>query len=484
VGARQQRNASLSIESTAAPLTTRPKSDTAFLGHPWGLAWLSASEFWERFCFYGMQALLVLYIYNYLLKPGHVEHVWGFQAFRHALDWLIAEIPWLFKSTPMAYASYTSQLYAGLVYVTPLIGGPLADRWLGRTRTVTLGSVLMVIGTFLLAADQTFLLGLAFLLGGVGCFKGNIAAQVGDLYSKEDNRRADAFQLYFMGIQLAVIISPIICSTLGEKVNWHFGFIAAGVGMIIGLTIYLFGRRTFPPEPSRKAGTREKRPPFTARDWGVVLLLVALLPVLAFSIVGNQQIFNAYLVWAEANYELTFFGWTIPTGWMLSFDAVFSSTTMIGVIWFWRWYGKRRREPDEITKIIIGVLISMLAPLALAGASAMVAATGHKVTLGWAVAFHVINDIGFANVLPVGLALYSRAAPKGFGGTMIAIYYLHLFFANTVITGAVGGLMGTMPDAQFWLLHVALMFGAAVVLVIAKLLFGKVLAPSGEPAKA
>ena len=459
------------------------RTKTGFIGHPWGLAWLSASEFWERFCYYGMQALLFLYLSKYLLTPAHVQEVWGYEGFRHVLDWLAREIPWLFKTSETAYASYTSQLYAGLVYVTPLLGGPLADRWLGRTRTVTLGSILMVIGTFLLATNQTFLWGLGFLLAGVGCFKGNIAAQVGDLYAIDDKRRADGFQIYFMGIQLAVVIAPLICSTLGEKVNWHLGFIASGAGMLIALLTYLAGRRSFPPEPVRKKGVKEKRPPLRARDWGAITLLVALLPVLAFSIVGNQQIFNAYLGWAEKNYQLTFFGWTIPTGYMLSFDAFFSAATMIGVIAFWRWYKKRWTEPDEITKIAIGTLIAAMAPLVLAGASAMVAETGQKVTLAWAVAFHVINDTGFAMVLPVGLALYSRAAPKGMGGTMIAIYYLHLFFANSVVTATLGGLYGTMPDTQFWMLHVGLMVASALVLIVVRLLFGRLVAPT-EPKEA
>ncbi|GAA0528834.1 POT family proton-dependent oligopeptide transporter [Rhizomicrobium palustre] len=457
-------------------MTPQSSSDRAFIGHPIGLGWLAASEFWERFCYYGMQALLTLYLFKYLLQPGNIEQVWGFAAFQHALDYLIGAIPWLFHKSEMAYASYTSQLYAGLVYVTPLIGGPLADRVLGRTATVTIGAAMMVAGTFCLAFNQTFLFGLAFLLAGVGCFKGNIAAQVGDLYSLEDKRRADGFQIYFMGIQLAVIVSPLICSTLGERVDWHLGFIAAGIGMLLGLVIYLFGRKTFPKERVKSA-VKEVREPLSGRDLGAVILLVALVPVLAFSVVGNQQIFNAYLVWSGNNYQMTYGGFTVPSGWMMSFDALFSSISMIGVIAFWRWYGKHRVEPDEITKIAIGVTFSAFAPLALAGASAVVATTHHPVHLGWAVAFHVINDIGFANVLPVGLALYSRAAPKGLGGTMIAVYYLHLFFANTVIVGPLGGLLGTMPDSQFWMLHVALMLGAAVVLFLVRLFFGKLVAP-------
>ncbi len=459
----------------------KPKSDTRFIGHPVGLGWLSASEFWERFCYYGMQALLTLYLFNYLLQPEHIREVWGFASFQHGLDWLIVHVPVIFKKSDMAYASYTSQLYASLVYFTPLFGGPIADRLLGRTATVTVGSILMMIGTFLLAANSTFLLGLAFLLGGVGCFKGNIAAQVGDLYSKTDNRRADAFQIYMMGIQFAVVFSPLVCSTLGEKYNWHWGFMAAGIGMAIGLTTYLLSRKTFPPEPVRRIGPKVVREPLTAREWGLMVLLVLLLPVLAFSIVGNQQIFNVYLVWAGKNYQMTYGGFTVPSGWMMSFDAIFSFVTMIGVISFWRWYGKKRKEPDELTKIIIGVLISMFAPIALAGASVVVATTHQPVSLWWAAAFHIINDTGFAMVLPVGLALYSRAAPKGLGGTMLAIYYLHLFIANFFIVGTLGARYGTMPDSQFWMLHVYFMVGAAAVLIVVKLLFGKMLAPVAAP---
>ena len=128
--------------------------------------------------------------------------------------------------------------------------------------------------------------------------------------------------------------------------------------------------------------------------------------------------------------------------------------------------------------MVIGIAISATGPLVLAGCSAVAASTHHPVPLFWALGFHILNDIGFANVLPVGLALYSRAAPKGLGGTMIAVYYVHLFLANTFLVGPLGGLLGTMPDTTFWLLHVALMAGAAFVLLLARLFFGKLLAPT------
>jgi POT family proton-dependent oligopeptide transporter len=427
----------------------RAKTDRAFLGHPVGLGWLAGSEFWERFSYYGMQALLVLYMTHQLLTPGHTENVIGFAAFQRLLETINHR-----ALSGEALASATYGFYAGFVYVTPLLGGLLADRLTGRTVAVTLGASLMALGHFLMAFEASFLFALACLLIGVGCFKGNIAAQVGDLYPEGDARRADGFQIYYIGIQVAVIVSPLICGTLGQTVGWHWGFAAAGVGMLLGLATYLIGRPSFPAE--RKRSGEVVRPPLTVSDKRLLALLVLLIPFLALSLVGNQEIFNAYLVWSEKNLRLVFFGHTMPITWMLSVDAVVSTILMAGVVMFWRWYGKRRPEPNEITKMTIGIAIGACAPGILAIASSITAATGQPVSLAWAVAFHFVNDLGFANVLPVGLALYSRLAPKGVEGFMIAIYYLHFFLAN-MITGYIGGLLDEMPGAQFWLLHVGLM---------------------------
>ncbi|HWA90905.1 MAG TPA: oligopeptide:H+ symporter [Rhizomicrobium sp.] len=454
------------------------RKDTAFIGHPVGLGWLSASEFWERFSYYGMQALLVLYLSKWLLQPGHIEHVWGIGPFRAFMERLYGA-----NSTETLAIAITT-FYAAWVYGTPIIGGLLADRVIGRTRTVILGATLMAVGQFFMMLDETFLIAIACLLFGVGCFKGNIASQVGDLYSHEDPRRADGFQIYFLGIQVAVIVAPFVCSSLGEKVDWRLGFGAAGLAMVAGLIVYLSGRRNYPPEPVRKVAGHEERPPLTGQDWKVIAVLVALLPVLALSIVGNQQIFAAYLIWTEKYYDMNVLGWDMPIGMMLSVDAVVSTILMVGVIAFWRWWARHWREPDEITKIAIGTFISALAPLTLAAISA----GGHKVSLAWAIPFHVINDLGFSNVLPVGLALYSRAAPKGLGGVMIAVYYLHLLLGNTV-TGRIGALLEQVPTPQFWMIHCAAMGISAVLLVFARIFFGRLLAPAygspeGEAAKA
>jgi POT family proton-dependent oligopeptide transporter len=443
-----------------------------FLGHPRGLAVLAFSEAWERFSYYGMTSLLVLYMVHYLLLPQHVAHIAGFGPFKAAIEGVYG------KLSPEALASAIYGLYAGFVYLTPIAGGFLADRVLGRTRTVTIGAILMAIGQFGMAFDATFLMALGCLLIGVGCFKGNIATQVGELYAPDDLRRADAFQIYMLGIQISVIVAPLVCGTLGEDVDWHLGFAAAGGGMLIGLAIYLWGARWLPPHQVRRseAAGGEARSKLARKEITAVLVLLALLPALMLCALGNLEIFNAYLIWGEKSYKLVFFGETMPVTWLLSLDAFISTGLMAGVVVFWRWWAKRRPEPDEITKLLIGACIAAGAPAALAAASYFAAVTGQKVGLGWGLAFHVLNDLGFAMVFPIGLALFSRVAPRSIGGVMIGVYYLHLFLANMAV-GYLGGLLEKMPGAQFWMLHAGLMVVGCIVLAVMRTAFRRTLSP-------
>src|SRR2546425_2255332 len=291
--------------------------DRSFIGHPRGLGYLAFTEAWERFSYYGMQALLVLYMVNRLLHPGHIEHVAGFGPFRHLIESFRGPL----DIQPLASTIFG--LYTGLVYLTPIAGGLIADRWLGRTLTITIGASLMAVGHFLMAFDFSFLLALTCLLTGVGCFKGNLASQVGALYATGDNRRADAFQIYYIFINAGVIISPLIAGTLGEVYGWHWGFGAAGVGMLIGLTIYLSGRKWLPPDsPVVEKTERAAKPRLTHREKMAIVALLLLLPVLTIAIIGNQQIFNAYLVWAERNADLIFFGRKMPTTWLVTLDSI------------------------------------------------------------------------------------------------------------------------------------------------------------------
>jgi len=242
--------------STPLASGAKPDSDRSFLGHPRGLGYLAFTEGWERFSYYGMQTLLVLYMVKQLLLPGHIERIAGFTWFRAVVERAYGPL------SNVALASAIFGLYTGLVYLTPILGGFLADRWLGLTRTIVLGALLMAAGHFLMAFDQSFLVALLCLLLGVGCFKGNLASQISGLYAPEDLRRADAFQIYYLFINGAVVAAPLIAGTLGEVYGWHYGFGAAGVGMIIGLTIYLSGRKWLPVEkrsPKAGAGAALKR---------------------------------------------------------------------------------------------------------------------------------------------------------------------------------------------------------------------------------
>jgi POT family proton-dependent oligopeptide transporter len=448
--------------------------DRSFVGHPRGLGYIAFTEAWERFSYYGMQSLLVLYMVKQLLLPGHIDHIAGFVPFHHFLETIYRGH---LDIQPLASAIFG--LYTGLVYLTPILGGLFADRLLGRTRTIVIGALLMAVGQFLIAFDVTFLVALASLLIGVGCFKGNLASQVGALYATGDNRRADAFQIYYIFINAGVIISPLIAGTLGEVCGWQYGFGAAGVGMLIGLAIYLYGRKWLPPDsPVVLAGKAEK-PRLTRREKLAMVALLLLLPVLTTAVIGNQQIFNAYLIWAERNANLIFFGKKMPTTWLITLDSIVSVSFLALAVIFWRLWSKKFPEPPEITKIGIGSLIAVTGFVSLAMGAAMAAKFETKVSIGWLISFHVLNSVGFANIFPVSLALYARAAPAALSGTIIGIYYLAFFAANNLV-GTIGGLLEKMPATHFWLLHSALCGTAGVIFLLAGHFFGHLLAPSDD----
>ena len=439
----------------ATPELDVDRDDRAFLGHPKGLGYLAFTEAWERFSFYGMQALLVLYMVNELLLPGHVENIGGFEQFRTLYGGLDGQ----------ALASAIFGTYAASVYLTPILGGWLADRVLGKRRTVLIGAVTMAVGHFLMAFELTFLLALLCLILGSGMFKGNIASQVGALYGPEDNRRADAFQIFYLGINAGVIASPLIVGTLGEKVGWHWGFGAAGVGMLIGLVIYLAGQKYLPKEhfePQHKGHVEPAK--MQPGDWPALIALLLLIPVMAISIVPNNQIFNAYLVWGDQQFDLTFMDTKLPTTWLVTLDAIVSVSFLAGVALFYRWYGKHWKEPDELGKIIIGSLFSIGGQLCLFMAAAT-QGEGEKIGLFWPFLFHIVNSIGFAHMLPVSLALFAKLAPKAINATVIGLYYLAFFAANSMV-GWVGGFLETMPTTSFWLMHAgfAAVSGAAFLL--------------------
>ena len=437
--------------------------DRAFLGHPKGLGYLGFTEGCERFSYYSMQTLLVLYMVNYLLLPGRMEKVIG-------LQWMQQHIYHGISGQPLASAIFGT--YASLVYGTPILGGIVADKWLGRNRTLILGGILMAIGHFLMAIQSAFIFALAALVLGVGAFKGNIATQVGALYGPNDLRRAMAFQIFYIFINVSVIVAPLISGTLGQKVGWHYGFGCAGVVMVLGLFIYLSGRRYLAPESADRVvadPTAEViHEPLTRDDWLCVTYLIILIPVLAVSLLTNQEIFNAYLTWGDQQFDLTLLNHT--SSWLITVDAAVSFAMLVAVAAFWKWYGTRRREPDEITKMIIGSVFTVAGGLCLFMA-ALTQPHGGKISLFWPMCFEFANSIGFAHVLPISLALFSKISPKQITATVIGLYYLSFFIANAMV-GYVGGLYSSLPTTTFWLIHVASAAFGLVAFVIFKVVLG------------
>ena len=435
--------------------------DRAFLGHPRGLGYLGFTEGCERFSYYSMQTLLVLYMVNYLLVPGRMEHVLG-------LDWLNAHAYPGLKGQPLASAIFGT--YTALVYATPIVGGIIADKWLGRNKTLIVGGVLMAIGHFLMAIESAFLFALLALLLGVGAFKGNIATQVGALYGEKDLRRAMAFQIFYIFINVSVIIAPLISGTLGQKVGWHYGFGCAGVVMVLGLFIYLKGRRYLPaetgPGQDEAAEVHEK---MTRDDWLRLISLLILIPVLAVSLLTNQEIFNAYLIWGDQHFDLSLLNNT--SSWLITVDAAVSFSMLVAVAAFWKWWGTHHREPDEISKMIIGSFFTIAGGLCLFIA-ALTGQGGEKISLFWPLMFHLLNSIGFSHILPISLALFSKIAPKQLTATVIGLYYFAFFMANAVV-GWVGGLYSSLPTPTFWLIHVATAVFGLVAFILFKMVLGK-----------
>lgn len=442
------------------------KEDKAFLGHPKGLGFLAFTEAWERFSYYGMQSLLVLYMAKYLLLPGHIENIAFFESFRKIYGNL--------DGAALASAIFGS--YAALVYFTPTFGGLIADKLLGKTKTVLAGALMMALGHFLMAFEVSFLFALLSLIIGSGLFKGNLASQVGGLYKADDNRRADAFQIYYLAINAGVITSPLIAGTLGEKIGWHWGFGAAGVGMLIAIVIYLFGLKYFPKEEliiADKAVPTAKIP-LSADDWKMLGVIVLLIPILAIGMLPNQEIFNAYLLWGDRDFNLVFMGEKLPTTWLVTLDSIVSVTFLAGVALFFRWYGTKWKEPDEITKIIIGTFFAIGGMLCLYLADVTKGADG-KIGLFFPVMFHIINSIGFAMVLPIALALFMRLSPPQITATVSGLFTMVFFLANALV-GYIGGLFEKMPTDKFWLMHAGFAAFACVCFIVIKFALRKKLA--------
>lgn len=432
--------------------------EKTILGHPRGLFVLFFTEMWERFSYYGMRALLVLYMTDHLIQHAlDGGYVFGFGVLKTGLEAVFG---------PMAIQPLSSQiygLYTGFVYFTPFFGGLLADKVIGQRKSVIIGSLLMACGQFLLMSEATFLPGLFFLILGNGCFKPNISTQVGSLYAPGDPRRDRAFTIFYMGINLGAFFSPLVCGTLGQKYAWKYGFMAAGIGMIAGLCVYLWGQRFLAKDHLSKTRAGEvKHEPLTARDWKAIGALVVLCTLnIVFWGVYEQQ-GNTIQLFADRNTDWTVFGWAMPSTWFQSFNPLFIIALAPLFSMFWSWQAKRKTEPTSVTKMAIGAALLGLGFLPLMLVTRGLGET-EKITFLWLAGCTFIYTIGELYLSPIGLSLVTKVAPAQLVSMLMGMWFLSSFFGN-YLSGFLGTYYEKMPRDSFFmmLMILGLLTGAAI----------------------
>lgn len=437
--------------------------------HPVGLAILASTELAERFSYYGMTALLALYMVKQLLLPGHAAQVLGLMPLRHLFE---------FRGpmSDQAFASLIYGWYGGLVYFTPLMGGWLADRWLGTRRTVALGALLMAAGHLAMTMDATFLIALFLLIIGSGLLKGNISAQVGTLYPNEaESLRERGFTIFSTAINIGAVAGPIGTGTIGLIYGWHAGFALAAALMLLALLIYLIGSRHLPARQER-ASKNARLPPLTyeerIRTWTIAGVIALLVPVN----VTYTMIWNIGVVWVDQHVNLQSPFGRVPASWFNSVDSFASIVIAPVLIILWARQARVHREPTSVAKIAIGALITGLSGLILA-AGCLTAGVDGKVSVLWPLAGWFGMGMGFMWYWPITLALVSRAAPAKVNATLIGASFLALFFGSTVM-GWVGSFYDQMSNAAFWTLDATISLVSGILVFALKRPINAILEPS------
>jgi proton-dependent oligopeptide transporter, POT family len=454
--------------------TLRRRAPRDFLGHPRGLAFLFSTEMWERFSYYGMRSLLVLYMVKYLLIAENADKVIGLAGLRNVLEGMFGPLG------AQPFSSHIYGLYTGLVYFTPFFGGLIADRVLGQHKTIVIGASLMAIGHFMMAFEPLFLFALLALILGNGCFKPNMSAQVGTLYQHGDPRRDRAYSIFYVGINLGAFLAPLVCGTLGQEVGWHYGFGAAGIGMMIGLLIYLYalGSKALPMDEFHRSKAmgeyRGKLDRIERR--AVIALFLLFLPNTLFWATYEQQ-GNTIALWADdytdRTVNLIFWHGEIPTTWFQAFNPlmIFAFTPFIVALWARQ--ARRGSEPSSINKMALGCFGVTLANIIMAGA-AWQAGGAPDASWLWLLAYFAVITIGELYLSPVGLSLVSKAAPARMVSMMMGVW-LGTSFIGNFIAGWLGSFWSSMDKMHFFLMIAAVAGLAGVVIAAFNRPLGKIL---------
>ncbi|MEZ4386715.1 MAG: peptide MFS transporter [Candidatus Krumholzibacteriia bacterium] len=393
-------------------------------GHPRGLYVLFYTEMWERFSYYGMRAILVLYMTRALMFD-------------------------------VAKASTVYGNFTGLAYLMPLAGGYIADRWWGNRRSILWGGLIMALGQFVLFLSATFYAnpalahpllwgGLGLLIAGTGLFKANIASMVGSLYAPDDRRKDSAFTIFYMGINIGAFLAPLVAGGLGDTGNpadFRWGFLSAAVGMVLGTIIFqLFKDRHvvdaegkplgLQPGDARGGGRLANHDdPLVREDWERVAVIFVLSFFVIFFWAAFEQAGASLTVFADRQTDRGLFGWTVPASWFQSVNAVAIVIFAPVFAALWGFLGRRKLDPSTPVKMALGLFLLSLGYLVIAfGVEGVDAAT--KVSMLWLVSLYLLHTFGELCLSPIGLSAVSKLSPPRFASLMMGVWYLASSLAN------------------------------------------------------
>jgi POT family proton-dependent oligopeptide transporter len=417
-----------------------------WFGHPRGLATLFFTEMWERFSYYGMRALLILYMVGSVQQPGL-----GFGE----------------KRAATIYGAYTM-----LVYLMGIPGGFIADRWLGHYRAVLIGGIIIACGHFSMAVPGMpfFFAGLGLIVLGTGLLKPNVSTIVGTLYSKDDSRRDAGFSIFYMGINLGAFIAPLITGYLGQRINWHFGFAAAGVGMTLGLIQYVAGKkyllaRSTAQTPQTKAIEAAVAPKerLSGDDW-MRIGAISILSLFALMFwAGFEQAGSSLNLFADRATRLTILGYNYPSSWFQSVEPLF--VILFAPLFAWMWIRLGPREPSSPVKFTLGLVFLSLSFLLILPAAHIYERNQMRVSPMWLIGLYFLQMVGELCLSPVGLSMVTKLSPARLVGFMMGVWFMATALGNYV-AGWVAGFLENRPFSQVFQSAFISITIAAVILML------------------
>ncbi|MBV9959251.1 MAG: peptide MFS transporter [Acidobacteria bacterium] len=434
------------IPATAEPAVYEDNIQASSIaGHPAALTTLFLTEMWERFSYYGMRALLVLYMVAPASEGG------------------------LTFDTGKAARIYG--LYTGAVYFTNIFGGALADRLLGARLAVLLGGIIIAAGHFSMAlqALPAFYAGMVLIVIGTGLLKPNISVMVGKLYKEDDPRRDSGFSIFYMGINLGAMFAPLICGYIGQRISWHLGFAMAGVGMTLGLIQYVAHRGRLAHVGGRPArdtvqAAHAPRQPLTSEDKRRLLVVCLLCFFSILFWMSFEQAGTSFNLFAERHTRTEFFGFNFPSSWFQSVNSVFILT--LAPLFSILWLRMGRRQPSSPAKFSFGLLFVGVGMFVISAASLFIGSG--KVSPLWLIALYFIHTIGELCLSPVGLSTVTKLSPARLVGSMMGVWFLAAALGN-YLAGTMAGFYQDDAGVLFKLfmgLGVTALIGAALLFVL------------------